>query len=272
ALANPLSGDQSHLRPSIVPGLLDNLRLNQSRGNDVAGLFELGRVFREQGGKLWEHMSVGLVMASERDQQWSKPKTTDFFDASAVALDLLRIGGVKAESKSLKPLGASSVWQEGHCAQFANPAFSMRCGLLDLAMTQNLGLKGAVYAVEISFAPAYLEKTLSGGVSYKYKALGQQPAATRDIALLVPDGSTAAMVEGALSKAALKALAGAEFEMESVRLFDLYEGKGLPEGHKSLAFTMTFRSAARTLTDVEVNEVFERTQKNLADAGIQVRA
>ncbi len=272
ALANPLSADQSHLRPSILPGLLDNLLLNQSRGNDLAGLYELGRVFKFNGGKLWEHFSVGLVLPAERDNAWRKTPAPDFYTASALALDLLRAGGVRADSANLRPLKAEGVWQDGHSAEFANPAFSMRCGLLDLAMTQKLGIRGDVYAVEISFLPATLEKNLSGGMGYKYKALSQQPAATRDLALVVPAAESSAKVASALAKAAKEALKGADFELESLRVFDLYEGKGLPEGCKSLAYTLLFRSATRTLTDAEVNAVFEKTRALVAKAGYAARA
>ncbi|MBN1404021.1 MAG: phenylalanine--tRNA ligase subunit beta [Opitutales bacterium] len=272
ALHNPLSAEQSHLRPSVLPGLLDNLLLNQSRGNDFAGLYELGRVFRADKGKLWEFFSVGLLIPAERAHAWRKAEAPDFYTASAIALDLLRIGGVKAEAANLRPLKAPGLWQDGHCAEFANPAFSMRCGLLDLAMTRDLGIKGDVYAVEISFLPATLEKNLSGGVNFKYKALSQQPAATRDIALLVPSAESAAKVGSSLTKAAREATKGAEFELESLRVFDLYEGKGLPEGMKSLAYTLTFRSPLRTLTDAEVNAAFEKTQELVAKAGYSVRA
>jgi len=272
ALANPLSGDQSHLRPSILPGLLENLLLNQSRGNDMAGLFELGRVFRASGGKLWEYFSVGLLIAADRGAQWRKVKATDFYDASSIAMDLLRIGGVKANYSSLRPLSVLGVWQGGHSAEFATPAFSMRCGLLDLAMTQQLGVKGDVYAVDLMLLPSFLDKSIASGMSYKYKALSLQPAATRDIALLVPSEVASSKVGAALSKAATDASKGSEFELEAVRLFDLYEGKGMPEGHKSLAYTLVFRSPSRTLTDAEVNTVFEQVQVLVAKAGYPVRA
>jgi phenylalanyl-tRNA synthetase beta chain len=272
ALANPLASDQSHLRSSILPGLLDNALLNQSRGNGAARLYELGRVFRERGGKLWEHFSVGVVMTADEASEWRPVKNIDFYDASSLALDLLRYAGVGIDASRLQPLSAPGVWQAGHAATFSTGVFEMRCGLLDLAMTQKLGLKGAVYAVEAAFQPSFLSKATSGSITDKYRPLSTQPPATRDIALVVPQATSSASVEDALRKAATKAIEGADFALESVRVFDLYQGKGMADGMKSLAYTMTFRSATRTLKDEEVNAAFEKTQKLVAEAGYSVRA
>ncbi|HNX03974.1 MAG TPA: phenylalanine--tRNA ligase subunit beta, partial [Opitutales bacterium] len=272
ALANPLASDQSHLRPSILPGLLDNLLLNQSRGNGKIRLFEIGRSFRESAGKLWEHLSLGIVMTTENPAQWRAETGADFFDTSALAIEMMAIAGAKIDAARLSPLKAPGVWQEGHAATFASNVFDIRCGLLDLAMTSKLGIKGAVYAVECAFQPVYLEKSAPTGIAYKYKALSMQPPATRDIAVVAPAAAASALVEGAIRKAAQKAVDGSDFAVESVRLFDIYEGKGLAEGTKSLAYTLTFRSATRTLTDAEVNAAFEKVQKLSAEAGYPPRA
>ena len=260
------------MRTSILPGLLDNVILNQSRGNTALRLFEVGRTLRENGGKLYEHLSVGLVITSDAPSQWRAAATVDFYDTSALMLDLLRLAGVKIESNRLAPFKAAGVWQDGQCAGFSSGVFDARCGLLDLAMTQKLGIKDAVYAVEVRFQPIFLEKSVQGGLVSKYKPLSLQPAAMRDIALVAPSATPSATVGEALRKAAQKAVEGADYALESIRLFDLYQGKGLPEGAKSLAYTLTFRSPARTLTDAEVNVTFENTRKLVAEAGFPVRS
>jgi phenylalanyl-tRNA synthetase beta chain len=271
ALANPLSSDQSHLRPSVLPGLLDNLLLNQSRGNDASRFFELGRTFREAEGRLWEYFSVGALIASERVAQWRKGAEPDFFEVSAIGLDLLRAGSVQVSAQSLGPVAGGGVWQAGQAASFSGNGCVLSCGLLDLAMTQKLGIRGTVYAVEVGFLPSALER-VSGGIAFKYRPLSMQPPATRDIALLAPVGDSSARVSQALEGAAREALVGCDFALEGVRLFDLYEGKGLPAGMKSLAFTLTFRSESRTLTDVEVNRVFDLTRNLVSQSGYSVRS
>lgn len=272
ALANPLSSDQSHLRPSIIPGLLDNALLNQSRGNSMLRLFECGRVFRENGGKLWEYLSVAAVVTNDQPQQWRAARNLDFYDMSATMIDLLRKAGIRVDPGKLAPFEVQNVWQSGQCATVSGNGFEARCGLLDIAMTQERGIKGDVYAVEVSFLPAFLEDADTGIFSFKHHQLPTQPTATRDIALLAPKDTPAATIAEALRTAAAKAVEGAGFGLESVRLFDLYEGKGLPEGFKSLAYSLIFRATDRTLTDAEVNTVFEKTQKYVADAGYPVRS
>jgi len=89
------------------------------------------------------------------------------------------------------------------------------------------------------------------------------PAAFRDLALNVDAGTPAADVQKALAKAA-RAAAGNAFGVESVTVFDLYDGKGLPEGKKSLAFNLAFRANDRTLTDDEVNGVFQKIQDTIS--------
>jgi len=272
ALANPLASDQSHLRHSVIPGLLDNALLNQSRGNGATRLFELGRIFCHDEGQMWEYFSAGLIIMGQEAQEWKSGKTTDFFDASAIGLDLLALAGVREKSENLVTLKEKGVWQEGHAAEISGDGYELFCGLLDLAMTQKLGLKGPVYATEVCFLPEFLEKCSVGDIADKYKPLSMQPSATRDIALVATTDTPSSKVEEALISATHKALQGCDFALESVRLFDLYQGKGLPENSKSLAYTLSFRSPSRTLTDAEVNISFEKTRKFVADEGYPVRS
>jgi phenylalanyl-tRNA synthetase beta chain len=95
----------------------------------------------------------------------------------------------------------------------------------------------------------------------------------RDLALVVDAARHADEVRTVLLQAARAATAGAAFTVESVVVFDVYQGKGLPEGKKSLAFALSFRSAERTLTDDEVNAVFAKIQQAVAaDGTVTVRA
>jgi phenylalanyl-tRNA synthetase beta chain len=89
------------------------------------------------------------------------------------------------------------------------------------------------------------------------------PAALRDLAVIVDDGVAAAEVQKQLAKLA-RAAAGTAFGVEGVAVFDVYRGPGVPEGKKSLAFSLTFRASDRTLTDDEVNAAFQRLQEELA--------
>jgi len=96
----------------------------------------------------------------------------------------------------------------------------------------------------------------------KYKPFSLFPAALRDIALVVDAGAAAETVRRDVAKAA-RAAAG-KIALENVRLFDVYQGKGLPEGKKSFAFSLVYRAEDRTLTDDEVNAAFQKAQDELA--------
>src|SRR5262249_1298485 len=97
------------------------------------------------------------------------------------------------------------------------------------------------------------------------------PAALRDLALIVDATTPAAEVQKNLAKTA-RTIAGNAFVVESVTVFDLYQGKGLPDGKKSLAFSLVFRAADRTLTDEEVNGVVKKIQDQIVQTqGWQIR-
>ncbi len=271
ALANPLTADQSHLRPSILPGLLDTLRLNLARGTNPRALFETGRIFREVDGSIQELVSVAFVLYGVDEAQWRVTATPDFYKASGVALDLLALAGVKATERELEAATGGTLWQEGHSAGLggARRGYEVRCGLLDMTMTQRADVDGPVYAGEVWITAELLERRSK---RRSFAPMSSYPAATRDIALLVEESKTAGEIQSFLEKSSRKVLSGREFTLEGVELFDLYRGKGIPEGEKSLAFTISFRSHQRTLTDKEVNEAFVEIQETLTEAGFTVRS
>jgi phenylalanyl-tRNA synthetase beta chain len=125
-----------------------------------------------------------------------------------------------------------------------------------------------VYAGIFAILPEKLGADLA---RRRFSEFGLLPAALRDLALVVDLATPASEVQKALAKAA-RAAVGNAFAVEGVKVFDLYQGKGLPEGKKSLAFSLVFRSAERTLTDDEVNAAFQRLQDDLAKStNYQVR-
>ena len=134
-----------------------------------------------------------------------------------------------------------------------------RCGLLDLALVKSLGLEGKIYGGSFAILP---EKLAAAGAHRRFAPFGLFPAALRDLALVVDAHTPAEEVRKQLAKTA-RAAVGQAFAVESVTVFDVYQGQGLPEGKKSLAFGLVFRSAERTLTDDEVNAVFAQIQANI---------
>lgn len=271
ALANPFTEEQSHLRPTLAHGLLDNLRLNQDRGTDAARLFECGRTFHEVGGKVLECVSVGFVVRlGETGAEWLKRGAADFYTAKNHVSILASFAGADLAGLPVSRVDAPGTgWQSGHSAAFGGIAngFEAKCGLLDLALTRSLGIEGPVLGGIVSATPATLESRESRS---RYKPFSLLPTALRDLALVVDATAPAETVRREVQKAARTATAG-KFDVEQVRVFDVYAGKGLPEGKKSLAFSLSYRADDRTLTDDEVSAAFNALQTSLEAAGHHIR-
>ncbi len=263
ALANPFVEDQSHLRPTLVSGLLETLKLNQSRGVSVSRLCETGRVFLERKGQTVECAAVAFLVAEPTgERSWLKRESPDFHTVKHHLHALAAAAGVDFARQPLVATGSPGHgWQEGHSVGAGDIAYGWcaRLGLVDLALVRALGIEGRVYAGTFAILP---ERLAADVTRRRFTEFSQMPAALRDLALVVDTATPAGDVQKTLVKLA-RAAVGTAFAVESVAVFDLYAGKGLPEGKKSLAFNLVFRSPERTLTDEEVNLVFQRIQASL---------
>ena len=271
ALANPFVEDQSHLRSTLVGGLLETLALNQSRGVAASRFFETGRVFLERNGQLSECVAAAFVIAEEAgERSWRPRETADFYTAKRHAATLAAFAGIELDRQPTALVAADAQgWQTGHAATAGNiqHGWTATFGLVDLAHLKALGITGKVYA---GFFAIVSEKVAADADRRGYKPFSLQPAALRDLAIVVPATTTASEVQKAIAKHA-RAAAGNAFALESVDIFDVYTGKGVPEGQQSLAYALTFRAPDRTLTDDEVNAAFTKVQADLTAAGYQIR-
>ncbi len=265
ALDNPLQSDQSHLRPSLIPGLLDVLKLNAARGTGATRFFERGHVYREVNGQMVELISVSFVIVADQiSREWRQREVADFYTARTLAGEILEIAGTASNKLTFKPIEDCKLWQPGHSAEagdFAKMGFQATCGLLNIAtLKERWDLTTRVIAGSILMTPKFFERKAKQG---RHTGVSNQPASSKDLALIVDQSVLAGDVEKDVAKFAKKATQG--FDCESVRIFDLYLGTGLPEGKKSLAITMSFRAADRTLKDKEVNAAFDGIQKLITD-------
>ena len=272
-LANPFVDDQSHLRPTLVMGMLESLKLNQSRGVPASRLFETGRVFMEFNGTVQECVGAAFLLCHNlKDRAWLARPEPDFYAVKHHLTILARQAGIDLNAADLVPVrGAFWGWQEGHSAAAGEmkDGWTGRFGLLNLAMVRAAGVEGTVWAGMFAILP---EKLTVAAEHRRYRPFSLFPSALRDIALVVDVARHAEEVRGVLLGIA-QASTGATFAVEAVTVFDVYQGKGLPEGKKSLAYSLSFRSQERTLTDDEVNAAFTKIQQQIvADGSISVRA
>ncbi len=257
ALDNPLQSDQSHLRPTLMTGLLDVLRLNMSRGTGATRFFERGHVYREVNGEMVELVSIGFVILAEQvRREWRQRELPDFYTVRTICENLLELAG--------QPAAKCKLWQPGQtaeCGDFTKMGFLATAGMLDVALVkERWDISTPVLGGSILMTPKFFERKDKRG---RHSGISNQPSSTKDLALIVDRSVLAGEVENAIAKFAKKASQG--FDCESVHVFDLYEGEGLPEGKKSLALSMTFRAADRTLKDKEVNAAFESIQKMISE-------
>jgi phenylalanyl-tRNA synthetase beta chain len=262
ALENPFVEDQSHLRPTLLMGLLDTLLLNQSRGTAASRLCEVGRVFVENNGRNYECAAVAFIVGREATRRWKRRDPDDFYSVKHHVTVLAAAAGIDLAREPLVPVaGPGFGWQPGHSfsAGGADAGWVARFGLVNLAMLKARGIEGPVLAGYLTVLP---ERLAAPCQRPRFREFSLFPAALRDLALVVDRQEPAGDVRVAVERVAASA-AGSAFSVESVEVFDVYEGKGLPEAKKSLAFSLVFRSAERTLTDDEVNGALQRIQDEI---------
>ncbi len=250
-LQNPLGEERSVMRTSLLPGLLGGLRRSRNRGERHVRLFEVGMRFLEGGaeadvGLCDEVLSFAAVLAGPRDAWLGQGEDVDVWDAKGVAVELVsRLARITPEvaplfdgdrPSHLHPRGAARVVVEGRTVGVFGP--------LHPEVVERLDLDGAAMVVEIDLRA--IEQL--GERIPRFQALPAVPSSTRDVALEVDEPTLAGDLLRALAE-------GAGPLCASVDVFDVYRGKGVAEGKKSIALRLTYRDpkGARTLTDAEID-------------------
>ena len=258
-VANPLSEDQSVMKPLLLPGLLDVAARNVAYGRLGASYFESARVYRMAGplDSPGDGSPRGAVPAAER-HHLAAYVPGDFFAAKGVLEGLLESIRVPfmvepGERPFLHP-GRSASVVVGDDEQKLGWV-----GELHPLVTRAWDLPGGA-ALEVDLG-ALAE--IPGG-AHGYRPVSTFPAVVQDIAVVVDDDVPAADVEAAVHEA------GGEL-LERLRLFDVYRGEQVGEGSKSLALRLEFRAPDRTLTDEEVAELRGRIEQELAELGGKLR-
>ncbi|MBI5396420.1 MAG: phenylalanine--tRNA ligase subunit beta [Verrucomicrobia bacterium] len=253
-LQNPLNEDLSVLRPSLLPGLLQNLRVNVSRQTLDARLFEIGRVFASEKGVHEEQLSLGLAVTGAREPgAWeadARAAKLDYYDLKGAVESLLarlRIGPVEF----LPVENSQGLFEQSAQVGIGGDLFGV-VGVLDAAVARQFDLRDPVLLAELDLADL-LAKARGGG---SYKPLPQFPAVQRDIAMIVDAAATHAQVMAAIASCRKNLV-------ESVGVFDIFAGGTIPKGKKSVAYSLTYRAPDRTLTDAEVNRMHDEIKATL---------
>jgi phenylalanyl-tRNA synthetase beta chain len=259
ALANPLSSDMDVLRPTLLTGLIHALRHNVSRKNHDLALFEVGRVFSQINGVTKEERHIAIALTGQRNPLFwggeGREAKFDVFDLKGVLEEFLEQFGVRGVVFTKRP-ESTALFLESTTIQIGKLPLG-EIGLLLPSLAKPYDLRDAVFLAELN-----LDQLLARRNPAKsFKALPAFPSSRRDVAMLVPEATTHEAVMAAVKQAK-------PANLEQVELFDVFRGKNVPEGQKSLAYAFTYRAADKTLTDNEVNaahdKVLEQFRQQLA--------
>ncbi len=278
-LLNPFTAEHTHLRPAVLPGLLEAVRINVSRRRGTVHLFEIGRVFRKGPGEAGVRDGTAVVgtptTVEERRSlaialhgcwlvgDWEgrgQDRDATYYHLKGILETLaaeLRIGALAVETGGpawLHPARAGRLVLDG---QIVGPLGELHP---DVGARFDLPERTLVAEIDLDavMARAVLQPRFTG--------LPRHPAVRRDVAVVVPQTLPHAAVETALRESAGSML-------ESVELFDVYEGPPLDEGKRNLAYTLTLRAPDRTLTGEEVEEIMRLIHQRLTEQlPVRIRA
>lgn len=250
-IMNPLSDEYPLVRTTLLSSIFDNLARNLARKNDDVALFEVGSVFFPKALPVTELPDevvkiAGAITGRRNAQGWNQANDmVDFYDAKGIIEELLanlRVTRYTVEA------GTHYAMHPGKTALFKKGRDVIATvSEVHPAVLSAYGITKPVYIFELDATTVmkYMAKDL------KYKALPKYPATSRDLAMLVDVDVNAADIEKAMTKAAGQ-------NLTQITLFDVYTGKQVEEGKKSLAFSLTFQSNDKTLTDAEIDPAIEK--------------
>lgn len=243
-ICNPLGEDCSIMRTTVLPSMLDSLAHNHAHRNPAVSLYEVGTVYHPVivNGKI----DANQLPHEEKILTLGTYGRMDFFAFKGVIEAICRRLDVK--NVRFTPDSENPSYHPGRCAKvYSSDTLLGTFGAIHPTVAKNFGLSGEVLAAELA-----LDALCDCAETVKlYQPLPKFPASTRDIAVIVEDSIPVAALEDAIRRSAGAIL-------ENVTLFDVYRGNQVPEGKKSVAYSLIMRAADRTLTDDECDAAQRR--------------
>jgi phenylalanyl-tRNA synthetase beta chain len=245
-IINPLGEDFSSMRTTLLPNMIEVISKNLNYGNKSGSLYEIGNIFRSNEFPLKDlpneisTLSIGMY------------GNADFYKIKGVIENILKRNQITAEYRILE--NNPAFHPNRTAAIYVDNVLIGILGEIHPETAQNFDIKEKVYVAELN-----LEKLLEFKKrEIKYKEIPKYPSISRDAALIVKDNVSVGEI--------LKEVEAKDYEyLESVDFFDIYKGKGIEEGYKSLAFSFVFRSRQRTLNDDEISSIFKNIICNLGE-------
>ncbi|MCZ8169073.1 MAG: phenylalanine--tRNA ligase subunit beta [Flavobacterium sp.] len=259
SMLNPLSNDLATLRQSMLFSGLEALSYNINRKNADLKLFEFGKTYHKLLSGYQEKKHLTVFMTGDRTaESWNEPqRPTDFFVFKGVILSLFdRLGYHKIEDKPVQ----NDVYSEGISMGFGNDVL-VEFGVVKKHIIKHFDINQEVFYADFNWD--LIIKMISNKI--KFQDIPKYPEVRRDLALLV-DQSVAFESLYKLARQTEKSL------LKQVNLFDVYEGKNLPEGKKSYAMSFILQDTTKTLTDTQIDKIMGKLQAVFQnEVGAQLR-
>ena len=251
-ILNPLGEDTSVMRTIVIPSMMEILSKNYNNRNASASLFELSNEYIPVEGQELPDENPVITIGQYGG-------SCDFFSLKGIVENLLMVlgvSGVSIEAESNLPY-----YHPGRCAKILLQDRTLgTLGEIHPQVAENYGIDTRVYVARLDCRALFENRCQNK----EYHPLPKFPATTRDLALLCDDSLPVQTIENAIR-------AGAGKLLERIDLFDVYKGKQIPEGKKSVAYNITMRSPDRTLTDEDVAQAMEKILNHLSTLGVSVR-
>ena len=241
---NPISQNMNVMRTSLLPGLLNTLSYNINQGSESIRIFEIGTVFNKSKNSkiIQREVAGGLISGIEEKGNWSGlNKAMDFFDLKGNLETVL-----PELSKFTFKSGQISYLHPGKTALLYKGKTLVGCiGTVNPKLTDKFDIKS-----EVNFFEFFVNE-VSDNKSLKYKKYSRFPLAQRDLSFVVDEEITSSSITNEI-------LTKAGSDLKEINLFDIYTGKGISKGKKSLTYSLNWQAKNRTLTDDEIDKIIER--------------
>ena len=263
-ILNPISEEFPYMRTTLVPAVIEAAKRNIAQQNKDLWLFETANVYEPKSLPLTEvpherPMACGIMMGKVTEAAWNQAqRDTDFYDVKGVVDGLLAKLGLT--QYDIQP-SSESYYHPGVSAHYTvNGVTIANYGELHPQVVKNFDLSGKVYMFEID-----LEAVLSITVPpFRYQSFSKFPGTSRDLAIVAPVSVTSGDIVALIKEH------GGEY-LESVSIFDVYEGEHIEAGYRSLAYNLQFRSMEGTLNDEDIDGAIQAIIDALATKNCKLR-
>ena len=258
-IKNPLSQEQSYLRPHLLLSTLEVLKINATRGRNNWGLFEIGKVFRKglnfpfQEEKRLFIALTGYLLPP----LWQKGGEVDIFLLKGLIEELLDIAGFEQEEICFREDGGFGLEPSSSFRVEISKQEAGRGGILSSSFIREWGFGAEIYVAELNLDLLITEEKKT----FQLQEVVIFPSVVRDISLLVDEATR----WGEIEEIVKSTISRERMEVEAVEIFDLFQGGNVPQGKKNFSFRVTFRSPARTLNDEEVDGWVQKIKADLKE-------